>query len=187
MSTPLISRAAAVTGNKLILRDVEPADAQFILSLRLDPKKNAYLSAVGPDLQKQIDWINGYLCGEGQAYFIICDRQLNRLGTVRLYNAIGTSFSWGSWIIKDDAPNYAAIESAMLVYLFAVDHLGFSAAHFEVDRNNKSVWGFHERFGAKRVKESYREYFYEIGLDQIRASLHRYKKFVPSPIEMVAP
>lgn len=182
---PIVKKATQIQGNKVVLRGVNLNDADFIYSLRVDPKKSAYLSAVDPDVQKQLDWIKSYLVGEGQAYFIICDRNLNRLGTVRIYQAIGNSFSWGSWIIKDDAPSTIAIESALLVYHYAIDYLGFTSAHFEVDRDNKSVWSFHERFGAKRVSETDRQYFYEIGIDEIKSSFKRYKKFLPNEIRVI--
>lgn len=182
---PTIKKAAQIQGNKVVLRGVDVCDADFIYSLRIDSKKSAYLSVVDPDVQKQLDWIRTYLAGEGQAYFIICDRNLNRLGTVRLYQAIGTSFSWGSWIIKDGAPTSTAIESALLVYEYAINYLGFTSAHFEVDRDNKSVWSYHERFGAKRVRETERQYFYEIGINDIRSSFNRYKKFLPNEIRVI--
>jgi RimJ/RimL family protein N-acetyltransferase len=186
-TSPIIKRARIIRGNKLILRDVGVGDAEFILSLRLDPKKNAYISAVDPRLQKQIDWINTYLNGGGQAYFIICDRELNRLGTVRLYDAVGGSFSWGSWIVQDEAPAYVAIESALLVYRYALDYLHFTSAHFEVSRDNKSVWIFHERFGAHRVRETKGQYFYKIASGEIDLSFSRYRKFLPNSIEVLQP
>jgi len=40
----------------------------------------------------------------------------------------GDSFCWGSWILKDVAPQSAAIESALMVYSYAVEHLRFQAA-----------------------------------------------------------
>lgn len=178
MQTPTIHSAPAIEGNRLILRDVAVDDAAFILSLRLDPKKSAYLSAVPDDVQAQAAWIERYRAGTGQAYFIICAKDGTRLGTVRLYSAIGNSFSWGSWIVTDTAPANTAIESALMVYRYALG-LGFTAAHFEVDRKNASVWAFHERFGAVRVRESETEYFYEIGMDAIRASMARYRRFLP--------
>ena len=181
---PIIKPAKSIIGNKAILRDVDTSDAEFIYSLRTDPQKSIYVSAVDPDLQKQIDWIKEYKEGEGQAYFIICDRELNRIGTVRIYHAIDDKFSWGSWIIKDEAPVGTSIESAMLVYAYAIGHLGFSGAHFEVDRKNKTAWLFHERFGAKRIRESESEYFYEIGKEEIQVSLSRYRKYLPLPIQI---
>lgn len=180
---PEIRPAARLTGNKLILREVEADDAGFILTLRLDPKKNAYLSPVADDLARQMDWIVRYKQGARQAYFIICDRQLNRLGTVRLYDAVGTSFAWGSWIIADGAAADVAMESALMVYHYALDHLGFRDSHFEVNRDNRSVWAFHERlFGARRVRESDAEYFFELGHEAILAALRRYRRFLPQPL-----
>lgn len=176
---PVIRSAETLTGNQLVLRDVVVDDAAFILGLRLDPKKSAYLSAVPDDVQAQAAWIERYQAGTGQAYFIICGKAGEKLGTVRLYSAIGNSFSWGSWIVTDAAPANTAIESALMVYRYALDTLGFTSAHFEVDRKNTSVWTFHERFGAVRVKESATEYFYEIGLEPIRASMARYRRFLP--------
>ena len=178
-TNPTVRSAPSIEGNRIVLRDAAVSDAAFILGLRLDPKKSAYLSTVPDDVQKQAAWLEHYQAGTGQAYFVICDQDGARLGTVRLYNAIGNSFSWGSWIVVDDAPANTAIESALMVYRYALDDLGFGRAHFEVDRNNTSVWAFHERFGAVRVKESATEYFYEIGLEAIRASMARFRRFLP--------
>jgi len=187
---PIIRPAARLVGNKLVLRDVERADAAYILSLRLDPKKSAHLSSVDPDVAAQEAWIERYRAGSGQAYFIIClkDEQGGAgepVGTVRLYNAIGDSFSWGSWIVADGAPAWVAIESALIVYRYALDHLGFRDAHFEVNRENRSVWTFHERFGARRVAADEVEYRFELDHDAIRAALQRYARFLPEPLEVV--
>lgn len=183
----IIRPAARLVGNKLVLRDVVPSDAAYILGLRLDPRKGAYLSTVDADVQKQAAWIERYRQGEGQAYFVICMKDAQggageAVGTVRLYNARGASFSWGSWIVADGAPAYVAIESALIVYRYALGQLGFRAAHFEVNRANRSVWNFHERFGARRIAEDDVEYRYELDHDAIEAALQRYVRFLPDPI-----
>lgn len=51
------------------------------------------------------------------------------------------------------------MESALMVYAYAVDHLGSKAAHFEVRKGNERVWQFHERFGAVRTSETDLEYY----------------------------
>jgi RimJ/RimL family protein N-acetyltransferase len=188
---PVIRPAARLVGKKLVLREVETGDAGFILSLRLDPKKGAHLSPVDDDVSKQVAWIERYKAGGGQAYFIICTKNPDgsageRIGTVRLYNAKGDSFSWGSWIIADGAAPDVAMESALIVYQYALDHLGFRNSHFEVNRDNRTVWNFHERlFGARRVGENEVEYFFEQDHDAIRAAMRRYGRFLPDPIEVV--
>ncbi len=64
------------------------------------------------------------------------------IGTVRLYDARQNSFCWGSWILKAGSPKHAAIESALMVYAYAVDHLSSQSAHFDVRKDNEGVWLF---------------------------------------------
>ncbi|HKU28795.1 MAG TPA: GNAT family N-acetyltransferase [Candidatus Sulfotelmatobacter sp.] len=182
LSPPAIRRGARISGNKLVLRGVSRSDASFILSLRTDPRKGAYLSRVSTDVEAQEAWIDSYLAGQGQVYFIIEDNTGKEIGTVRLYDAKGTSFCWGSWILAHGAPSTAAIESALIIYRYALEELGFDSAHFAVDKLNRSVWKFHERFGARRVEETAIEYRYEIDKDSIEVALSRYWRYLPDAI-----
>jgi hypothetical protein len=181
---PVIRQVGLVYGKSIVLRNVQVEDAEFILSLRLDPQKGGYLSPVEADVEKQREWIRTYLRSQGQAYFLICDRAMRPLGTVRLYDAIGDSFSWGSWILKKGAPPAAAIESALLVYWLATKYWHFRASHFQVRRDNTSVLAFHEKFGAERVTQTTEEaeIHLRIGQAQIERSLKRYARYVPAEV-----
>lgn len=181
---PVIRRVSHIRGHKIALRDVVVDDAPFILALRTNPEKSAYISPVSGELSTQVEWIERYREGVGQAYFIIEDLAGVALGTVRLYDAQGDSFCWGSWILRDGAPTNASIESALIVYRFAIETLGFSRSHFQVNRLNSSVYAFHERFGAVRVAESEVEYEYTIELPMIEQSLDRYRRFLPNGISV---
>ena len=178
---PQILKARQVIGKTLIFRDATPEDAAFILSLRTDEKKSRYLSTTAPDIDAQRSWLQHYAAATDQAYFII-EYQDEPIGTVRLYDARDNSFCWGSWILKDGRPAQAAMESALMVYAYAVDHLGFTAAHFDVRKGNERVWQFHERFGAERTKETALDYFYTLSLEAIQASRTRYAKFLPDGV-----
>lgn len=179
---PQILKAARIDGHRLALRDVAPADSDFIFALRTSASAAAHISATPPDRQSQIDYVTAYQRGSGAAYFIICERDGPPLGTVRLYDPQGESFAWGSWILKADAPLFAAIESALIVYCYALDHLGFSAAHFSVRQENAKVWQFHERFGAERARSEAGQHYFHIGRAAIAASLARYRRFLPNGI-----
>lgn len=180
---PSIRRAKLVVGKSLSFRDTKVDDAAFILSLRTDEKKSHYLSAVSADLSAQQAWLESYANSQGQAYFII-EHQKEPIGTVRLYDAQQDSFCWGSWILIDGRPPHAAIESALMVYSYAVDHLKFQNAHFTVHKGNHRVWGFHERFGAQRIKEDEIEYFYSVSSLAIEKSRIKYAKFLASSVEV---
>ena len=162
-----------------MFRNVEVTDADFIFSLRSDSKKSEYLSQTSPEFSHQVAWLNNYAGKTDQAYFIIETKESVPLGTVRLYDAQADSFCWGSWILKDGAPQSAAIESALMVYSYAIDHLEFRAAHFDVRKGNENVWRFHERFGAERVGETENDYLYQLNIEKMLAARLKYKKYLP--------
>lgn len=170
---PQLTAPRSARGPSLTFREARPDDAEFILSLRTDPEKNAHLSQVSDDVDAQRRWISE----NRDPYFII--EHKGPVGTVRMYDQRGTSFSWGSWILSDEAPKSAAVESTCMVYRIGLD-LGFTASHFEVRKANEKVWQYHERWGAVRVGEGETDYYYSIDKGQILAGLERYRK----PIEI---
>lgn len=181
---PEILKADRIEGHRLLLRDVVPADCAFIFDLRTSDSAAAHISATPPDRQSQIDYVAAYQRGSKVAYFIICETDGTPLGTVRLYDPQEESFAWGSWILRANAPRFAAIESALIVYHYALDHLGFSSAHFSVREENAKVWQFHERFGAKRYCSEAGQHHFRIGRAAILASLARYRRFLPNGIRV---
>ncbi len=172
-----------VRGDSLIFRDAAIDDAEFILSLRTDPEKSRFLSYVSNDLEAQKAWLARYAQERGQAYFII-EFNGERIGTVRLYDARGDSFCWGSWILKDGRPRHAAMESALMVYAYAVDCLEFRACHFVVSKGNERVIQFHERFGAVQVGETELELLFQLDLSSIQAARRQYTEFLSSSVEV---
>jgi RimJ/RimL family protein N-acetyltransferase len=181
VSAPHFRRPREVSGPRLRFRDATPAHAEFILGLRLDPKKGEHLSPTDSDLMAQRRWLEAYAGDSSQVYFIIEDGGGQAVGTVRLYDARGSSFCWGSWILADQAPKSSAVESTLMVYAFALA-CGFTGAHFDVRHGNEKVWQYHERFGAVRVGEDALNFHYEIGEPQIRAALERYRERIPDGV-----
>ncbi len=179
---PQIRKARRIQGRTLMFRDVNEDDAAFILKLRTDSQKSRYLSTTDADLEKQKSWLNHYANKNDQAYFIIETLEGEPLGAVRLYDAQEHSFCWGSWILKEGAPQTAAIESALMVYAYAIDYLKFQTAHFDVRKGNESVWRFHERFGAQRVLTTDIDYLYTLDAKAISEARKRYAKFLPENI-----
>lgn len=174
-----------MVGKTLSFRNATVDDAAFILSLRTDAEKSRYLSAVSGELAEQQAWLERYAHADDQAYFVIEYRHVP-IGTVRLYDPQGESFCWGSWILHSSRPSQAAMESALMVYAYAVDHMGFNSAHFDVRRGNERVWQFHERFGAVRTTETELDYRYRIEAPAITASRIRYRRILDGSVTVVA-
>ncbi len=179
-----ILKAEKVMGNKVTLRNVNYKDAGFIVTTRIDNKKSRFISKTLSDISLQENWLKAYDKSEDQAYFIITDVDNRALGTVRLYDPQGNSFCWGSWILVDEAPKNFAIESALIVYSYALK-LGFTESHFDVRKGNTSVIKFHERFGAKIINETDEDFIFKISESAINESLNKYQKFLPNKIKII--
>jgi hypothetical protein len=55
--------------------------------------------------------------------------------------------------------------------------LRFSQSHFDVRQANLSVWKFHERMGARLVREDGLDRFYVYGAEDYRQARARLQKF----------
>ena len=182
--TPALRKARRVDGHQLAFRDATPEDAEFILQLRLHNSKSRYISQVSASLEAQQEWMRQYQTDESQAYFIVLARVDGRpVGTVRLYDSSGLSFSWGSWIRTDDAPVGFALDSALMVYAFG-RFLGFEASHFDVRIANERVWSLHERLGARRIRSTDKDYFYEMDREAIERLFLTHSRRLPQGINV---
>lgn len=140
----------------MFLRLVTENDSDFILNLRLNKNLNQYLHKIDDDKNNQVEWIEEYKKREASGleyYFVILDKNLGDIGLVRIYDVdyYRRIFTWGSWVIKENRPNYAAIESFLMSFDFAFAELGMASAYFIVENGNMHTINFYNRFGAKHV------------------------------------
>lgn len=178
----VITKAKRVVGKNLYLRDICEDDAQFVFDLRTDPVKSRYLSATSGRVEDQVNWIRSYKDKRDHAYFIVCDKESNRLGCIRMYDPIENSYCWGSWLMLDGLGPLVAIESALLVYSYG-SYLGFTEARIDVRQRNDSVWKFHEKFaGAELIKQDDLDRFYVVKAKKISRMLEKYSEFLTSPL-----
>jgi len=142
----------------------EVSDAEFILSLRTDTRYNQHLSQVDSSVEKQMEWLKKYKEKEGKEYYFIIQRNSDNkpIGTIRIYDFLKeeSSFCWGSWILNEDKPPKAAVQSAILIYEYAFYELGFNRSHFNVRKDNTGVINFHLRFGAKQIGSTDNDIFF---------------------------
>ncbi|APR35213.1 GNAT family N-acetyltransferase [Paraburkholderia sp. SOS3] len=176
------SPAAPIVGRSIRLRYAEPADAEFILSLRLDERRNRFISKTTTEIERQAAWLATYKEREQagtEHYFVIELLDHTPVGTVRIYDYQDDSFCWGSWLIKPDAPGQVAIESALNIYEFAFYSLGFNKSHFDVRRDNERVVAFHLRFGARIISSDEQDHFFDYRREMYEEIRARYRKFLP--------
>jgi RimJ/RimL family protein N-acetyltransferase len=170
-----------IVGKLLDFQTIRVDDAPFVFELRQGSKRTQYLSKIIGTVDIQVEWIKRYKFRETnkqEFYFVILSKTQEKLGLVRLYDFQGHSFSWGSWLIREDAPSFTAIASALQVYEFAFYTLGFEQSHFEVQKGNDKVKAFHERFGAMIVGENEQEYHFCFAKQSYEKTKLKYKRYV---------
>lgn len=167
--------------NHIILRLVEPEDAEWILSLRLDPRRNQHLSQVAPDLAMQREWLQRYKEREkiGAEYYFSIESEKSSLpfGTLRLYDFQGDTFCWGSWIIKPGAPLSYAVESSLCAREIGFFVLGFKASRGVVSNDNVSVIRFHRHFSGRCENQDGANSQFRLSLETYLGLRKRYQKF----------
>jgi len=178
-----------IYGKNTNMRTVETEDVEFIYNMRQNQEKTKYLSKITGTVESQKEWIQNYKQREEnkkEFYFIIESKEEEKLGLVRMYDFKDNSFSgnsqssfcWGSWLIKEDAPKTTAIESALQIYEFGFYSLGFEKSHFEVQKGNDKVIVFHQRFGAKIVSEDEKEVFFNFEKSDYEITKEKYRRYL---------
>lgn len=171
--------ARFIKGRNIVLRDVEVGDAEFIYSLRTDERLGRFLSATEGGVESQINYILNYKKSNDTFYFLICGYNGEKFGTVRIYDIQGDSFCWGSWIVRPNVPNYVGIESALAIYTFAFEVIGFKKSHFDVRKENKRVLEFHLRMGAKIIREDELNIYLDYSYESFLAIKPKYNRYLP--------
>lgn len=110
----------------LHFRFVNEEDAEFIISLRTDPKLGKYIHSTSSDIEEQKKWIREYKKRElaGTDYYFIFFKDGVPVGLNRLYWIKEDSYTSGSWIFSPDAPMECSIASALIVRIIAFEMLG---------------------------------------------------------------
>lgn len=158
------SSLSRVEGPNLVLRLIEPEDAEYVHGLRTNPRYNTHLSAVSGTAKDQRRWIEAYKDREaaGQEYYYVIERKDGtRCGLVRLYDIEAEHFTWGSWILDESKPPKAALESAVLSFGVGFEDLGCKIAHVDVRIQNKHAEAFYRRLGMKETHRAGQDIYFE--------------------------
>ena len=125
------------------VRFVEESDAEFILSLRTDPKLSRYLHATDNDVEKQRQWIRKYKEREahGKEYYFM------------YINIEEKSFTVGSWIFSPGLSYELPFLSSIITKEIAFDILAleFEVCNDGVHINNQKVLKANKMMGMKET------------------------------------
>lgn len=132
-------------GKYVTLRSVEESDAEFILSVRNDPRISKYLPPLNVTVEQQRQWISKQRADNDSYYFLLVTPDGEPIGTLGIYDIIeghgegGRSCSIGE--------PFANIEASVLLNDFTFNTLNLEYATIWVYEENKSVLALNEAFG----------------------------------------
>lgn len=158
-----------ITRYDTFVRLVTIEDAEFILSLRLNPDRNKYLSSVSNNIEAQRSWLKEYKIRESKGeeyYFLVGDVFGKLYGTTRLYHFQKNKFVIGSWIFNEEAPDGLAIKGDIICREIAFDILGFKKCLFDVRKENIKVLKYHKGWNPTLIDEDGLNYYYELSCEK---------------------
>ena len=176
-----MSSIARVEGPNLTLRLIEPDDAAYVHGLRTNPSYNSHLSKVAGTVDDQRQWIEDYKAREAarqELYYVIERKDGTRCGLVRLYDIEADSFTWGSWMLDENKPRKAALESAVLSFGVGFELLQRDLAKVDVRVDNFHATAFYRRLGMTETHRTEQDIFFSYPRAQFAADRPIYLKLL---------
>lgn len=134
-----------IEGRFVDLKSVTVDDAEFTRSIRLDPEFADFFPKLNNTIEQQKHWIESHKTKEGDYFFVVWDKNGNRIGTIAVYDFVGTCCESGRLAIKGNA--FQSIEAQMLVFKFAFETLGMDTVLGYIFADNDRAIRFNKQFG----------------------------------------
>ena len=123
----------------LQVRFVNEEDAEFIVSLRTDPRLSRYIHETSSDIEQQKQWIRNYKLREAKGldyYFLFSIG--NPQGLARIYNITEDTFTQGSWIFSPEAVLGASVLGNIISSEIGFEFLGKKIEYTDARRDNNT-------------------------------------------------
>lgn len=137
-------------GKYVNLRSVEETDAEFILSVRNDPRISKYLPPLNVTVEQQRQWISKQRADKDSYYFLLETPVGESLGSISVYDIVNETAETGRFCSFGDPA--ANIEACILLNDFCFDIIGIKTIHIWVYENNKPVISLNQSFGYEWVE-----------------------------------
>ena len=132
-------------GKYVTLRSVEESDAEFILSVRNDPRISKYLPPLNVTVEQQRQWIAKQRADKDSYYFLMETPQGEPIGTQGIYDIIDNHGECGRYCCIGEPK--AAVEASFLLSDFVFNRLKLDYTTIWVYEGNKSVLALNYSYG----------------------------------------
>jgi hypothetical protein len=124
----------------LQVRLVEENDAEFIVSLRTDPRLSRHIHDTSPDIEQQKQWIRNYKLREEQGldYYFIFSINNQPQGLARIYDITEDTFTQGSWVFSPNAVLGASVLGNIISCEIGFEFLEKKIEYSDARRDNNT-------------------------------------------------
>lgn len=134
-----------IEGRYVTLSSANVDDAEFTLAIRQDPEFTPYLPKLDNTIDQQRAWIEGQRKKPNDYFFVIRDKQNNRIGTISIYDVEDYHAEAGRLAVKGNA--FQSIEAQLLSFKFAFEILGLNEIVSYIYADNDRAIRFNKQFG----------------------------------------
>lgn len=132
-------------GKYVTLRSVEESDAEFILSVRNNPRISKYLPPLNITIEQQQKWISKQRADNDSYYFLLETPIGEPIGTLSIYDIVDNHGEGGRSCCIGEP--FASIEASVLLNDFIFNTLKLSYTIIWVYEGNKAVLSLNKSFG----------------------------------------
>lgn len=170
-----------IEGTYVNLKSVDIEDAEFTREIRQDPVFSSFIPQIQNSLEQQKNWIIQQRKKEGDYFFVVWDKENNRLGTISIYDVECNHAEAGRLVMRGNA--FQNIEAQLLSFQFAFDVLGLDYLISYIYEDNERALRFNKQFGGRfcgnRVTTDGRKEVMTINSnDAFKESLKKLKKML---------
>ena len=110
-----------IIGRYVELRSAKVEDAEFALNIRHTPKAMKFMPSLDITLEQQKSWIEKQRITEGDYFFIVFNKNNERIGVNSVYDIHDEQGEIGRWVMQGGA--FESIESKLLITQFSFNIL----------------------------------------------------------------
>lgn len=134
-----------IEGKYVNLKSASIDDAEFTRQIRQDPMFSKFIPQIKNSIEQQKNWIIQQRKKEGDYFFVVWDKESNRLGTISIYDVKDNHAEAGRLVMLGNA--FQNIEAQFLSFRFAFDVLGLDYLISYIYEDNERALRFSEQFG----------------------------------------
>ena len=133
-------------GQYVDLKACTEEDAEFTRAIRKNPDFVNCFPPLDNTLEEQRAWIRHQRNKEGDYFFVVWDKNGNRIGTISIYGINGKHAESGRLAIKGSNP-FQALEAQILIFRFAYGNLGIECIDGYIFADNERAIRYNKQFG----------------------------------------